>query len=454
MRLLIVSNGFPPRGQWGTEYYTHELVRGLRAAGHEIGILHPDRSGARERFAIERVEEDGFPIFLIHNAGDPRKSFADSYVSAGVEQAFGAVLDEFQPDLVHFVYLLWGLSVRMPLVAKERGLPTVATLTDYGLLCHRGQMYDWRLSRCQGPHPAETCARCIREPSPYDDTPPRVAAKRMAVRALASVGGGGRVVVTGDVEEREAAVRASLDSLDALIAPTRVLADAFVRFGVSREKLETLVYAIDPRPYACARPEPPAIGDPGNEVIRFGFLGQFTPHKGLGTLLEAVEIMEHRLPESVEPWTVRLYGRPVGGRHKRFASAVFDAYRGTRVVVCDPFPSFEAPLVLADLHAVVLPSEWDENAPLTVLQCRAAGVPLIASDVHGVAEVVEDGVHGRLFPMGDAEALADRMREVVLGRVGRTGRCDLPVSQADHIARVTEIYEGALRAAHAPSSGS
>lgn len=184
---------------------------------------------------------------------------------------------------------------------------------------------------------------------------------------------------------------------------------------------------------------------PEDGRVRFGFLGQFTPHKGLGTLVEAVQILERRLPESVEPWEVRLYGKPAGGRHRRFAAVVLRAYRGDRLVVCDPFPAAEAPRVLKDLHAVVLPSEWDENAPLTVLQARAAGVPLVASDVPGVSEVVQHGVHGLLFPPGDAAALADAMREVILRRMPRTGRHELPLSLPEHLSRVEAIY-GRVRA--------
>jgi len=55
VRILVVSNGFPPRGRWGTEFYTKELVRGLSARGHELFVLHPERSGERPRYTLEEV---------------------------------------------------------------------------------------------------------------------------------------------------------------------------------------------------------------------------------------------------------------------------------------------------------------------------------------------------------------------------------------------------------------
>jgi len=435
VRILVVTNGFPPRGQWGTEFYTLQLVRGLRARGHELAVLHPERGGKEERFTLEKVDQDGMPIYLLHNQGDPRKVFEDSYRSEEVEQAFRGVVEEFKPDLIHFTYLLWGLSIRMPVIAREMGVPTVVTLTDYGLLCHRGQMYDWRLTRCFGPHPPEVCARCIREPSAYDDTALKLFARRAAVRTLAALGGMGRVVTTEHISERERVVQEALRATNHFIAPTDVLGDIFQRSGVPAEKLTRLVYSIEEEPLVAARP------NPGGRGVRFGFLGQFTPHKGLGTLLDAVRLLSHRLPESVESWSLSLYGAPAGGRHRLYADKMISSELGPRVQIKAAFPPTKAPEVLARLHAIIVPSEWDENAPLTVLQARAAGVPVIATDVPGVAEVLEDGVHGTLVPVGDSEELANAMGRFIIGGARRTEAPEVPLTLPDHIDRITAIYD-------------
>jgi glycosyltransferase involved in cell wall biosynthesis len=437
VRLLVVSNGFPPRGQWGTEFYTHELVRGLVDRGHEIAVLHPDRDGRRTRYTLERAKGvDGIPVYLLHNEGDPDKVFNDSFRDPRVDEIFRAVVREWNPDVVHFTYLLWGLSVRMPVVAAEEGIPTVVTLTDYSLACHRGQMFDWTMKRCFGPHPPEVCARCIREPGRWDGTFAEVIAKRVAVRTLASVGGVGKVVMPADLASREETVREAIASVDHLIAPTQVIGEAFHKLGAPLDRMTRLCYGLDPTPLVGARPEP------DDRTIRFGFLGQFTPHKGLGALLRAVDIIRHRLPESVEPWEVMLYGRPTGGRNREYARTLFSVDHGPRVKIEEPFSPLECGEVLKTLNAVIVPSEWDENAPLTVLQARAAGVPVIASDVPGIREVLEHGVHGLLFPLGDSEALADAMREVVLRKISRTGRYELPVTLEDHLDRIEEIYAG------------
>ena len=160
-------------------------------------------------------------------------------------------------------------------------------------------------------------------------------------------------------------------------------------------------------------------------------------------MLDAVRILNHRLPESVEPFEVRLYGRPAGGRSRLYPKRLFENDPGVRVKVLEPFEPGDAPNVLAQLDALVLPSLWDENAPLSCLQARSAGVPVIGSDVPGISSVIEHGRHGRLFPVGDAPALADAMREAILGKLGRHEHTDPPHELEEHVTRVLAEYEAA-----------
>lgn len=446
MRLLVVSNGYPPRGGFGTEFYTRELVRGLVRRGHAPCVLHPERSGARPRHALERVEEDGVPVFLLHNRGEPSKRFEASYRDEGVERVFAELLARERPDVVHFTYLLWGLSLRLPEVARAQGIPSVATLTDYGLLCHRGQMFDAGLARCDGPHPAERCARCVRTPSPSDHALPLRLARATAAGALALFGGLGKVPVRADLERREAEVRRAVGALARLIAPTHHFLEVFARAGVPRRKLVPLVYAFDAHAY---RPvEPPAR-------VRFGFLGQFAPHKGLACLLAAVRVLDARAPQA--SWELVLHGAPSTGRHARAARTLLARLTGSverrRVQLLPPFAPDEAPAVLAGLSALVVPSEWDENAPLAVLQARAVGLPVIASDVPGIAELVRVPGQGRLVPVGDAGALAEGMAAVVRGELRAPIEPGLPLALEEHLARLEELYASVSAEAREPVRG-
>ncbi len=438
MRVLFVSRGFPPHGRWGTEAYTLQLARGLASAGHEISVFHPDLRDDLEPYSLTEVGSGPFRITRVTLPRARSKRLEQSYEDSELEAAFERVLLRERPDVVHFTYLLWTLSVRMPIIAKSHGIACVLTATDFGLACHRGQYFDWRPADCGGPHAAKICARCIREPSRDEGNPLWIEGKRWLARSLALVGGAGRVVVSSDVERRQALVRTALASIDEAIAPTAEVARMLVHAGLSAKKITRLCYAVDAERFTQARARPAA------GVVHIGFLGQFAPHKGPHVLLEAVALMERRLPESVEPWDVLLYGEGVEGRHRRYPAELRRRATSPRVCISPPFESAAVGEILAGLSCVVVPSLWRENAPLTALEARAAGIPVIASDVPGLSEIVDQGVHGALFPAGDAAALADLLRSVILGRIAARHAPSQPISYADHVAAVARLHEKAV----------
>ncbi|MEX1025186.1 MAG: glycosyltransferase [Planctomycetota bacterium] len=434
MKLLVVSNGFPPRGSFGTEFYTDQMVRGLIARGHEVRVLHPVRDGSRPRYTLESVDVAGVPVRLLHNAGDPQKRFTPSFHDPEVERAFRAALDDWRPDCVHFTYLLWGLSIGLPGVARERGIPSVLTVTDHGLACHRGQFFDADLVHCHGPQPPAVCARCVRRPARFDHSAGEVALRRAAAELLAAFGGFGRVVVEADLARREAAVRAALECLTLIVAPTEVIAEPLLTLGLPRERVRVLPYAFDEAPYAAVRGSAPP------KLPRFTFLGQFAPHKGLDVLVGAARELARVRPE---PWEVVLHGAPSVGRHARYAPRVLAGIDGARVRRGAAFAPGGAPEVLAASTALVVPSLWDENAPLAVLEARSAGVPVLASRVRGIAEVVAEGVTGFLFEPGDVAALAGLMGRALDGELTRLTAPGLKVSLAAHLEALESIHAAA-----------
>lgn len=433
MRVLFVSRGFPPHGRWGTEAYTLQLARGLSELGHEVSVFHPDVREDGEPYTLSSASCAAFRVTRITLPRSRGKRLSTSYEDPRLEAAFERFLLRERPDVVHFTYLLWTLSVRLPIIARRLGIGCVLTATDFGLACHRGQYFDWRMSDCAGPHPAAVCARCIREPSRLEGSPVHVFAKRWLAHSLALIGGAGCVVVRADVERRERTVRDSLACIDEAIAPTAAVARMLVHAGLSPERITQQCYAVDPTPLALANARP------RSKVVHIGFLGQFAPHKGAHVLLDAIAILERRLPEAVEPWDVILYGEGVPGRHHRYPHVLQARARSPRVLLAAPYESSAGAQVLASLSCVVVPSLWNENAPLSALEARAAGIPVIASRVPGLCEIIEPGVHGALFPPGDAAALADLLRDVILGRIPSRHAPSQPVEFRRHVSGVEAL---------------
>lgn len=99
----------------------------------------------------------------------------------------------------------------------------------------------------------------------------------------------------------------------------------------------------------------------------------------------------------------------------------------------------------------VVPSEWYENYSMTVIESLASGTPVVGATIGGIPEQVRDGWNGRLFPSGDATALAtsiqamlaDPAAAVVMGRHGRE-QVETINSPAYHYALTLAAYEAVL----------
>jgi glycosyltransferase involved in cell wall biosynthesis len=211
-------------------------------------------------------------------------------------------------------------------------------------------------------------------------------------RALAPLAG--RILAVSQ-DERDAAVA------DRVAKPERF---AVVHYGV-----------LDGS--AGAEPDPELLAFAGGEPL-VGFMTRMVTRKGVDVLLDALVLLRDRgtLPR------VALVGN--GDRYDDVAARVARDGLSERVDV-RPF----APPVwprLAAFDVFVLPTLWDVF-PIAVLEAMAAGVPVIASDVHGLPESVDDGVTGLLLPAGDAAALADAIERLVddaelRARMGAAGR--------------------------------
>jgi len=127
------------------------------------------------------------------------------------------------------------------------------------------------------------------------------------------------------------------------------------------------------------------------------FVGRLEPQKDLPTLIEAAR----RVPEC-EVW--------IAGTGA-LRAALEEQARGTTIRFLGEQPHERIPELLAAARALVLCSV-QEGVPNVVLEALAHGRPVIATPVGAIPELVRDGVHGRLVPVGDVERLAAALREV------------------------------------------
>lgn len=217
--------------------------------------------------------------------------------------------------------------------------------------------------------------------------------------------------------------------VDRFIAPSRFILEQMSAAGLPRERFVVRPHTID----AAITP-----GDGAGGYILYA--GRLSPEKGIEVLLEAWE-----RASDLPPLLIAGEG-PLAARVDE-AAARHGHIRRLGLLAND-----EVRRLMADATAVITPSLCREVFGLAALEAFAVATPVLASDVGGLSELIEDGVNGRLFKAGDAEALARVARELAAARDhGLRARAHATFAQhyapaiTDHL--LLDVYGEALSAA-------
>jgi glycosyltransferase involved in cell wall biosynthesis len=232
----------------------------------------------------------------------------------------------------------------------------------------------------------------------------------------------------GQIRRRLTAVQEALKTVDVFIAPSRFLRDRFCEFGVPPEKIRYLDNGFDLTPFQVI----PRQGQ-RQARVRFAYIGTLVEHKGVHVLVEAFNRLDPTCAE------LRLYGDPdvfpqYTARLQALATHPYISFAGR-------FENHDVGRILAEVDALVVPSIWFENSPLTIHEARLAGVPVIASNLGGMAEYVEDGKTGLLFRAGDVDDLHEKLEWFIHNpHAFRALPQPTYVSIADHARELLAIY--------------
>jgi glycosyltransferase involved in cell wall biosynthesis len=236
---------------------------------------------------------------------------------------------------------------------------------------------------------------------------------------------------------RKEHLMALLAEADRVVAPSRFLAGIYRGHGLPAEKLLHLPYGIDPERFAGM---PPRKAEPGRPRLDVGYIGSISRHKGVHVLLDA---LRHVDGADVH---VHLHGRR--DSQPGFSEALIDGITDRRVTFHGPFAPAELGQVLSGLDVLAVPSLWYENTPFAVLEALHVGLPVVASDLGGIAEVVTEGSSGMLFPPGDDRRLAALLTQLATDRARLAAlRPQQPPTIAGNVDRLLELYADVRRGA-------
>jgi glycosyltransferase involved in cell wall biosynthesis len=313
------------------------------------------------------------------------------------------LIDRVRPDVCHAHNIYHHISPSIFGLLKDRGIPTLLTLHDLKVACPAYTMLaaDGICERCRGGQLYNVVRnRCIKGSALLSTV---VYLESTLHRLLGSYS----------------------EAVSRFVVPSRFYVEKLVEWGMPRESFSHV-----PNFVQASRFEPRF--DPGVAIVYFG---RVSPEKGLATLVRAAAASGCKV-------VIAGTGSQLAELQKLASELGADV-------------SFAGYLTGAPLHelvrsarAIVLPSEWYENAPMTVLEAYALGKPVIGARIGGIPELVREGETGLTFTSGDVEGLSAVLRDIVerpdasVAAMGMSGRrwVETEFSEERYRLKMLQVY--------------
>lgn len=405
MRILHVNKFLYRRG--GAESYMLDLAALQAQQGHDVEFFSmTHRENQPSRFEQHFPEYRSFnppPPSLIGKAKVAGRLLYSTAAKRGIER----VLEAFAPDVVHLhnIYHQLSPSILQPL----RAIPAVMTLHDYKLACPTYLFLD----------KGEVCEACL--------------GGHFYQAVLRRCNDGS--LLSSSLNALELTLHTATKAyapVDVFACPSGFVVRKMAAARVFPDRLRHIPNFVDASTIEVKKRE-------GGAVV---YAGRLSREKGVDTLIEAAAKAGLR---------VEIAGTgPDASAYEALARS-----RGADGV------RFRGHLRREELHRLIrsaavlaIPSRCHENQPMIALEALACGVPVVASELGGLPELIDPGVDGELVRHNDADALAGALKRLVgdparAFEMGRAGRAKVLAEFAPerHLERLERLYRQA--AAHA-----
>ena len=398
-RLLSLNSYHYRRGGSDVVYLEHdELFRGMGWQTAVMSMHHP-----------KNLDSPWSPYFVDELEFGNTSGLLDKFVKASkvvfsreAQRKLRSLLQAFPADIAHLHCIYHHLSPSVLPVLHEAGVPIVLTAHDLKIACPAYKMLN-RTGICERCRTGSVINvvrhRCIRD----------------------SLGASAIVAVESGVQR---SLRLYRRFLGRVIAPSRFYRQKLIEWGWPPEQLVHVANYVD-----AARFEP--AYEPGDYLL---FAGRLAVEKGVANLVEAA--IRAKVPLRVAgtgPLEAQLRALP-GAEQVQWlgfcsGEALWQQVRGAR--------------------ALVLPSEWYENAPMSILEAYASGTPVVGAAIGGIPEMIDEAT-GWVFRSGDVDDLARVLRQVaetpaaLIADMGRRARerAEREFNRQRYVDGVLDVYRG------------
>lgn len=413
MKIAIVNKFFFIKG--GQESLMFEEAELLQNHGHQVAYFsmhHPKNISDYKysSFFVDHVELSN--LGKEYNFLDKLKIARNFIYNHKAAANFERFLKTFQPDIIHCHGIAHQLSPSILFVAKKHNIPVVQTLHDYQLICPN---YTFMLSG------KNVCIehKCINS-NYYNCFKYKCIKNSITASAL------------GTLEAYfNHYTKAYTGNINKFIAPSHFLRNLVLQSGLPDEQIDYIPNFIN---Y-------PELSDNWSNDHFFLYAGRLSFEKGLKTLLKAFK----DLPDI----SLKVVG--TGPLENELLQYVKDHH--IQNIEFTGFVDRQTLLsYLRSCEAMILPSEWYENAPMSILECFAMEKPVIGAKIGGIPEMVTPAQTGFLFTPGNVEELQTAVRQFSNNsefcyQYGKTARLEAMkrFNKEIHIEKLLQLYNNLLK---------
>lgn len=390
MKICVINNLYPPYVRGGAEEVVVKTVQGLLGAGHEVVVITAAPSGRyRERdgrLSIYRYHPANIFFYTdAHKHGTPARMVwhAIDAFHVGAARYAGEALSAEKPDVVH-THNLMGISFLIPWIIRRLSIRHAHTVHDVQLAEPSGIILKARENSWR-----------------YTGWP---------IRAYAWI------------------MRHLMSSPDIVISPSQFLLDFYERRGFFPRSRRVVLR--NPAPESQSRAPREGAGR-----ARFLYVGQIEAHKGVLFLAETF------LSSGIN---AELHIVGGGTQLERVREMVKNC---PRIVIHGKLERGNLPDIFRMADVLVVPSLCYENSPTVIFESFSFGVPVLASRVEGIAELIAEGENGMTFTTEDAASLREKLRwcaehpGALQAMSQKIVRSKIGLSQKEYIERLLELYQ-------------
>ena len=370
MRILFLSNFFPPARTGGYTQWCHEVAERLAARDHTIGVL-------TSRFELEKAPPNEQNIYrLLHLEGDLAYYQPLHFFTRWKKQhrenliALENTVKDFSPDVI-FVWGMWALSKALPALA-ERLLPgrVVYYLSDY-----------W--------------PSALDMHTAYWQSPTRQGAMQVPKRVLS------KVVMSVLAKEGQPELK-----LEQVVCVSARVRDLLVEAGLPIQHARIIHGGTDIERFASVRKRDYLSGH-----FKLLYAGQLVRHKGVHTAIEAMARLVYK--QGMNHITLTL----VGSGHPDYEAFLHELVEKEClhdfITFHKPVSKDEMPAILQQFEVLIFPSIYEEPLARMTQEAMASGVVVVGTTTGGTVEILRDGQTGLTFAPEDADGLAKQVTRLI-----------------------------------------